>query len=158
MMKAVKRYYLRSSAKLTSFIFEISICYVAKNRVKSAYFHCHTDITLKTTMVKASKNHQAYPTMGHFCLIAIPKEAQKIWWWPVVIYYGKISLIVDLAKMMIYPILTCSSMLYIEWHTFRFHWKFLFSLLSTDITQVTCQISDLNLNSSLRYWFLKRVS
>ena len=77
-MKAVKRHYLGLSAKLPSFIFEILICYVANNRAKSAYFHYHTDVTLKTTMVKASKNYQVYPTMGHFCLTAIPKEAQKI--------------------------------------------------------------------------------
>ena len=111
-----------------------------------------------STMVKTSRNCQAYPIMGHFCTLPIPKEAPKIWWWPVVIYYGKSSLIVDLSKIMIYPILTYSSMLYIKWHTFGCHWKFLFSPFSTDITQVTCQISDFNVNYSLRYWFLKRVS
>ena len=158
MIKVIKRHYLGSSANLLSFIFEILICYVANNRAKSAHLHCHTDVTLKTIMIKASKNHQAYPTMGHFCLIVINKEAQKIWWWPMVIFYGKISLIDFFAKMIIYTILTYSSMLYIEWHTFGFHWKFLFSPLSTNITQVTCEISDLNLNSSFRYWFLNRVS
>ena len=80
MMKPVIRHYLGSSAKLPSFIFEILKCYVANNRAKSAKTYCLTDVTLKTTMLKASKNHQAYPTMGHFCLIAIPEEALKIGW------------------------------------------------------------------------------
>ena len=57
MMKAVIRHYLGFSTKLPSLIPEILIGYVAKNRAKSAHFLCHTDVTLKTTMEKTSKNH-----------------------------------------------------------------------------------------------------
>ena len=52
--------------------------------------------------------------MGHFYLIAIPKEELKILWRPIVVYYGKISLLVDVSKMMIYLILTHSSILYFK--------------------------------------------
>ena len=52
--------------------------------------------------------------MGHFYLIAIPKEELKIIWQPIVVNYAKISLLVDLSKMMIYLILIYSSILYFK--------------------------------------------
>ena len=51
-----------------NFVFEILICYVANNWAKSAHFYCRTDVTLKATKVKTSKNHQAYSTIG-FCWV-----------------------------------------------------------------------------------------
>ena len=122
------------------------------------FFLCHTDVTLKTTMKKTSNNHYAYSTINHFCLIAIPKQELKILWWPVVINYGKISFLVDMSKMMIYLILIYSSILYFKWQYLKYYGNFLFSPFSIDITQVTCKISDLNVNFSQRYWFLKRVT
>ena len=89
--------------------------------------------------------------MGYFCSIAIPKEDRKILWSPVVIYYTKISLLVDLSKMMIYLILTHSSILCFKWQYLRYYGKFSFSPFNKDITQVSCKISDLNVNSSWRY-------
>ena len=89
--------------------------------------------------------------MGYFCSIAIPKEELKIVWSPVVIYYRKISFLIDLSKMMIYLILTHSNILCFLWQYFRYYEKFLFSPFNTDITQVTCKNSDLNVNSSWRY-------
>ena len=89
--------------------------------------------------------------MGHFYLIAIPKEELKIIWQPIVVNYAKISLLVDVSKIMIYLILIHSSILYFKWQYLRYYGKFLFSPFSTDITQVTCKISDLNVNSSWRY-------
>ena len=86
--------------------------------------------------------------MDHFCSIAIPKEDRKILWSPVVIYYTKISLLVNLSKMMIYLILTHSSILCFKWQYLRNYGKFLFSPFNKDITQVSCKISDLNINSS----------
>ena len=52
--------------------------------------------------------------MGHFYLIAIPKEELKILWRPIVVNYGKILLLVDVFKMMIYLILIHSSILYFK--------------------------------------------
>ena len=52
--------------------------------------------------------------MGHFYLIAIPKEELKILWRPIIINYGKISFLVDVSKMMIYLILIHSSILYFK--------------------------------------------
>ena len=51
---------------------------------------------VSTAIVNTSRNHQAYSTIGHFCLFANPKEAPNIWWWPLVIYYGKSLLLIDL--------------------------------------------------------------
>ena len=89
--------------------------------------------------------------MGHFYLIAIPKEELKIIWQPIVVNYAKISLLVDVSKIMIYLILIHSSILYFKWQHLKYYGKFLFSPFSTDITQVTCKISDLNVNSCWRY-------
>ena len=89
--------------------------------------------------------------MGHFCSIAIPKEELKIVWSPVVIYYRKISFLIDLSKMMIYLILTHNNILCFLWQYFRYYEKFLFSPFNKDITQVSCKISDLNVNSTWRY-------
>ena len=58
--------------------------------------------------------------MGYFCSIAIPKEELKIVWSPVVIYYRKISFLIDLSKMMIYLILTHSSILCFKWQYLRY--------------------------------------
>ena len=52
--------------------------------------------------------------MGHFYLIAIPKEELKILWRPIVVYYGKNSLLVDVSKIIIHLILTHSSILYLK--------------------------------------------
>ena len=52
--------------------------------------------------------------MGHFYLIAIPKKELKILWQPIVVYYRKISLLVDVSKMMIYLILIHNSILYFK--------------------------------------------
>ena len=52
--------------------------------------------------------------MGHFYLNAIPKKELKILWRPIVVNYGKISLLVDVSKMMIYLILIHSSILYFK--------------------------------------------
>ena len=57
MIEAVVTYYLGFSAKLISFLLEILIGYVAKNRSKSLPFLCHTDVTLTTTMKNTSRNH-----------------------------------------------------------------------------------------------------
>ena len=52
--------------------------------------------------------------MGHFYLIAIPKEELKIIWQPIVVNYAKSSLLVDVSKIMIYLILIHSSILYFK--------------------------------------------
>ena len=76
-MKAMIRHYLEFSAKLPSFILEILLGYLAKNRAKSAHYLCHTNITLKTTMGKTLKVIDHHLTMGHFCLIAFPEVVTK---------------------------------------------------------------------------------
>ena len=84
----------------------------------------------------------------------IPKEASKIWWGLVEIYYAKISFIVDLSKMMKYLILIYQYIIHNKTY-FKVWCKIFFcSLFSKGITQVTCQISELYVISSQRYWFL----
>ena len=52
--------------------------------------------------------------MGHFYLIAISKEELKIIWQLIVVNYAKISLLVDVSKILIYLILIYSSILYFK--------------------------------------------
>ena len=77
MMKAVLRHPLGPSAQHTSFILKILIGQAAKSRAKSAYFSCHTCVTLHIYYGKDIKKLSSLSNYGSFLYPCYPQRSTK---------------------------------------------------------------------------------